>query len=217
MSNVYKSLFHQNFLALLLFYSISFLALHLVETQILITEEHYIETLSKNLDIERIEGFLAQRKKTVVFEALFFLIEKWATFFGLTFLLYISVFAFDIKISFGDFLKIALIAHYVFIVLYLFKVLWFLFINHNFTLDQYSEFVPLSIANLINTDSIDELIRYPLKFINVFDALFSLILGYGIFFLNYKSFKFSMTWAVMSYTIITILWIIIVTFLKISL
>ncbi|OPC20572.1 hypothetical protein BAX95_09370 [Elizabethkingia meningoseptica] len=84
------------------------------------------------------------------------------------------------KITYGDFIKLAITAETVFVVAGFFKFANFYWLNTDYSIRDVQTYYPLSLLNFKETISTEKWLVYPLQLINTFELLYWGILAYGI-------------------------------------
>lgn len=91
--------------------------------------------------------------------------------------LYIGIYFTDLKIEFGELLKITLLADFVYVLSGLAKLVILIFFKQVRTLEDL-QFTPLSLMDLMNSKTIDPLFIYPLSLLNIFELAYFFILAW---------------------------------------
>ncbi|WP_245859440.1 hypothetical protein [Spirosoma aerolatum] len=60
------------------------------------------------------------------------------------------------------------------------KLLWFLFVQTDYSLTDLQLFYPLSVLSLVGADSVAPYLLYPLQLTNLFELAYWLVLAYGV-------------------------------------
>lgn len=127
----------------------------------------------------------------------------------------IGGFFYGVSLSHRNYWKITLQAEFVFILAAVFKILWFIFIQKDFTLIQVQEYFPLSIQSIIHSDGIPQWAIYPLQLLNAFEAAYWVFL---VVLINQstKSNK-GLGIVALSYGPALLFWMILIMFLSLNL
>jgi len=130
----------------------------------------------------------------------------------------IGVFFYDMdrKTPFNQFLRIALIGEFVLIFVGLIKLLYFLFIKTDYTLQDLQQYYPLSYINFLEIEKIQPWLVYPLQTINLFELAYFLVLVFGINKLLKNKFWKSFEITAVSYGTGLVIWIGLVMFLTLN-
>ncbi len=124
------------------------------------------------------------------------------------FIIWVGSFMFGYKLTFSELWKMVMIMELVFIIPELGKVLWFLVSAGDPNYHDVVAFYPLSLINLFDYESLNTRWIYPLKAINVFEAVYWFFLMTGIFWLSNKKWKISVFIVLSSYGLFFFLWLI---------
>jgi hypothetical protein len=68
-------------------------------------------------------------------------------------------------------------AEFVFLIPTIFKLLWFLFIQTSYTLQDLQYFHPLSALSIFDPLSLEPWLVYPLQVLNIFEAIYWVVLA----------------------------------------
>ena len=171
--------------------------------------------------------------------AFFKLQDKWK-FVGYTFVpvyialktciissvLYIGTFFYSkTKITFKQLLNIVLKAEFIFLLIPILKIIWFYFIQTNYTLEDLQYFYPLSALNIVGYKNIDAWFIYPLQTLNLFEVAYWLFLAYYIGKLaspsvagvqNKYPIDFGLKIVASSYGSALLLWVVLIMFVTLN-
>jgi hypothetical protein len=113
--------------------------------------------------------------------------------------------------------QIVLIAEFLFILPSLIKLIWFLFFETDYDLADLQTFYPLSLLNLIDTESIPQWSLYPIQLLNVFEVVYWCILAYGIALVAKERWPKMLGLVASSYGVGLFVWVVFITFITINL
>ncbi|SNT01683.1 hypothetical protein SAMN05421640_2022 [Ekhidna lutea] len=133
-----------------------------------------------------------------------FLAWKW-TWTTLT--LWIGCFMFGYRLHFNQLWKMVMFAEIIFFLPEVVKVLWFTLMYTDPDYNDYMAFYPFSLINLVDYTQIAPKWHYPLKSINIFEALYWPALVFGIYFLSGKSLKISTYIILSTYVLFFFVWL----------
>ena len=140
-------------------------------------KELFYQTFSQQLSLSRIDKMLELSKKWQwVGYAILPIIILLRVFYT-TIFLYIGVFLTELKIEFGKLFKVALLADFVFVLAALAKLVILIFFKEVSTLEDL-QFQPLSVMELLDSNTIDTLFVYPLGLLNIFELGYFLVLAW---------------------------------------
>jgi len=121
-----------------------------------------------------------------------------------------------VSIKFKHFLNIAIKAEVVLLFVGLSKLVWFGFIDTNFTLEDLQQFYPLSITNFLDVQNIDTWLLYPLQTLNLFEVIYWFALAYGLFELVKGKFWKSFQITIVSYGTGLVIWVVCIMFFTLN-
>mgnify|MGYP000554048547 FL=1 len=87
-------------------------------------------------------------------------------------------FFFEKEIKFKILLTIVIQSEFIFLLVIIFKTLWFYVFHQNFTLEDTQYFYPLSLLNLIDYQGLSSWWIYPLQVLNLFEVAYWFVLSY---------------------------------------
>jgi hypothetical protein len=120
-------------------------------------------------------------------------------------------------LKFKRVLNVTIVAEFIFLVPAFIKLLWFLFVETNFTLRDLQYFYPLSALNMFEQEQLEPWLVYPLQVFNLFELIYWVVLAY----LLSKEFpeldvNRSMGVVVGSYGTGLVIWVLLVMFLTLT-
>lgn len=111
------------------------------------------------------------------------------------------------EISYGSIFKVTILSEFVFFIPKIVKYTWFALQDGGYTYQDVQNFNPFSVYGLLNANQIAIWLVYPLKFLNIFELIYIVILMSGIstiFKLKTKKIGLTVT---LSYLSLMFLWI----------
>lgn len=156
------------------------LLFNFLNSHLLISESLYFNSLGEQLTYEQIENLLAQGKK---WEWLGYAILPVVYLVKLSFVaacLSVGLLFVNNKFAFKKMFGVALVAEFVFLLPTLLKILWFLFVQTDYTLKDLQLFYPLSALHFFDYNVLESWWVYPLQTFNVFEIAYWLVLARGI-------------------------------------
>lgn len=130
--------------------------------------------------------------------------------------IFLGCFLADLKVKFNELFKIAILADFVFIISGVIKLFFLIFFVRVNTLDDL-QVQPLSLLSLLDKDTLDIFYIYPLSVINVFEALYVLVLVWLISDFIGHSFLKSFKTIATSYGVGLLFWVLFFMFMNITL
>ena len=174
---------------------------------------YYVDRIS----IERISEILSSRKEigwpSFVIPPIFFFIK----FCLIAVCFSILALLLGLKVDFSSFFFSASIAEIALILSSIFRFFWFFFFQSSYTLEDIKYFSPLSIVSLFDAKELDPLLIYPLRLLNGFEVLYWLSLALLLKDTLKKNFLSSLYFVACSYGIGLLVWVVLVTFVRLSL
>lgn len=144
-------------------------------------DQLFYNSLAENLTTKQIDNILALQDKWkwvgYIFVPVYVLIKT-----GLiASVLYVGVFFFCKKeITFKTLWAITIKADFIFLLVPVFKIIWFCFFQTTYTLTDFQSFFPLSALNIIGYKGLESWFVYPLQTLNLFEIAYWLLLSYFI-------------------------------------
>lgn len=139
-----------------------------------------VNSLSEQLTQDQIKDFIKLKEKW-----------EWLSYLIIPALLLLKIsiiaavldagcFFFDKEIKYKKLFKIVVKAEFVFILVIIFKTVWFYYFQQTFTLKDLQLFFPLSALNIIGYQGLETWFVYPLQVLNLFEVAYWFILAYLI-------------------------------------
>ena len=211
-------MYKRNYIILIIISVISIFCIEITNYTLNINKlvyEYYIENLSQDLLNEAIE-------KKNNWEWLFHLIIPLIILLrsGLVALcLNIGLFFYDTenKIKFKQLFRAALLGEFVLVLVGFVKLLYFLFIKTDYTLQDIQQFYPLSYINFLDIENLEPWLIYPLQTINLFEITYFFVLVYGVHKLLKNNYWKSFEITAASYGTGLVIWLGLVMFLTLNL
>ena len=130
--------------------------------------------------------------------------------------LYTALYLSNVKILFSELFRMVILAEFVFLLQALIKLLWFIFIQTDYTIKDLQYFYALSAINLFEYNQIEPYWLYPLKLINVFELTYWVILAYGLSKIIKQDISESMKIILSSYVPALLVWTVFKVFMSIQ-
>lgn len=190
------------------------------------TDELLLNHLYSKLTINQINEFLSFKKKTDLISyfilPLIYLIKT----ILVTIVLYIGTFFYSkVKVTFKQLWDVVIKAEFLFLLVGVFKIVWFYFFETTYTLEDLQYFYPLSALNIIGYKGLEPWFIYPLQTLNVFEVVYWFILAYYISKMasptkNVSEYKpnldFGLKIVMASYGSALLLWVVVVMFFTLN-
>ena len=117
------------------------------------------------------------------------------------------------KLKFTQFFRIALRGEFVLVFVGIAKLLYFLFIKTDYTLQDIQQYYPLSYLNFLDIDNLEPWLIYPLQTVNIFEITYFFVLVYGLHKLLKNKYWKSFEITAASYGTGLAIWLSLVMFL----
>ncbi|WP_310559150.1 hypothetical protein [Flavobacterium sp.] len=131
--------------------------------------------------------------------------------------LYIGVFFFSKKeVKFKLVWEIVVKSEFVFLLVPVFKILWFCFVETNYKLNDFQYFYPLSALNIIGYTGLETWFIYPFQTLNLFELVYWLLLAFYLGKATETNMDKGFKIVVFSYGPALLLWIVLVMFLTLN-
>jgi hypothetical protein len=194
-----------------------FLLLTIITKYFLISDMLYFNSLAEQLSYEQIQELLASG-------------EKWAWLgYALIPVIYaikcslvalclgLGCFFITNRFEFKKLFGVAVAAEFVFLIPAVGKLLWFLFIQTDYTLEDLQFFYPLSALSLFDYHTVQPWLLYPLQVLNVFELIYWMVLAYGLSqVLPRPDLSRAMSVVLSSYGTGLVIWVAVVMFLTLT-
>jgi hypothetical protein len=144
----------------------------------LISDELYFGSYSDKLGYDQIKIVLDNNKKWEWLAYCLIPIIYIVKCGLVTLTLLLGLFFTSNQLEFKRIFKIAVCAEFVFIVPSVVRLLWFLFIQTTYTLQDLQYFYPLSALNMFDQNTLEPWLIYPLQVFNVFEIIYCIALAY---------------------------------------
>jgi hypothetical protein len=184
--------------------------------RLVLTEDVYYYALIDTLSEDRIQELLGSQKKYEWILYSFGPVVYALKLFLMAACIYTGFFFRNISVKFSVLFDIALKSEFLFLLLPATRLIWFMFFDQNYTLDNVSEFPPYTAVSLLDSDTLAFWIKYPLSFINLIQVAYILTIAKNIssdLDLNYSD---SAVLVLQTYGVALLIWILFTLFLLIS-
>jgi len=156
------------------------LFLNFSSRNILISDILYFNSFAEQLSYEQIQDLLANGEKWAwlgyAFIPIIYAIKCSLVAFCLSIGLFFVTDRFEFKKLFG----VAVVAEFVFLIPAVGKLLWFLFVQTDYTLEDLQLFYPLSALSIFDYHAVQPWLLYPLQVLNVFELIYWVVLAFGV-------------------------------------
>lgn len=173
-------------------------------------------TLSEQFTIRQIKLFLEFKKKWEWVSYFFLpilLIIKTST---ITTILYIGLFLSNKDLKFNTILNFVLKAEFIFLLVPIFKIIWFSFFQTNYNLEDIQYFYPLSALNITGYKGLETWFIYAFQVFNLFELFYIIFLGFEIGKLTHTNTDYGLKIVSLSYVPGLLLWVTVVMFFTLN-
>lgn len=130
--------------------------------------------------------------------------------------LYIGIAFSDTKIYFKAIFDNVIKAEFIFLLVPIFKIIWFYFFQTNYSLEDIQYFYPLSTLNIIGYEGLEPWLTYPFQVLNLFEVTYIIYLSYKIGDLTKTNADAGLKVVCYSYVPALLLWVAVVMFLMLN-
>lgn len=181
----------KNILIFFIIIILSFLLLY-INSNFVATDSKIFNFLSKDYPSEVAKNYLESQKKwwwvSYAVTPLLIGIKVLMVTFCLNFIKLLDVEGLE-KVKFSDFLFLALIAEFVFVIAGFYKFVNFHWIDTDYTLEDLQTYYPISLINIREYISTEKWLAYPLQLVNLFELFYWGFLAWGIYELSDQKLK----------------------------
>ncbi|MDB5143387.1 MAG: hypothetical protein JWQ66_2100 [Mucilaginibacter sp.] len=128
----------------------------------------------------------------------------------LVLIIFTGLYFFEVKVPFGDVLRIVIQAEFIFLIPAIVKIWWFYYYNDQATLEQWENFYFLSATSL--TNYIKPALLYPFQTLNAFEVGYWFLLAAGIKSVTPINFDKALKIVLFSYVPSLLVWMMMVVF-----
>ena len=188
-----------------------------VTKQLLNFDKLVYNSLAEKLTSSQIDNFFEIQEKwkwvSYIFIPIYVLIKTSL----ITCSVYIGIFFFNKKeISFNSVWKIIIEAEFIFLLVPVFKIIWFYFFQTTYILEDFQYFYPLSALNIIGHEGLENWFLYPFQVINLFELAYIIFLAFEVGKITETTTENGLKIVGYSYLPTLILWVAVVMFFTLS-
>lgn len=130
--------------------------------------------------------------------------------------LFAGIFFMDNKTSFSSIFSVAVTGQFIFLIPSLLKLVWFGFVQTDYSLSDVYAFPPVSMLSVFGSEGMEPWQSYPLSVINLFEVLYFIALAYSLSNVTGQNFAQSLSTVFKTYGLALLLWITFVVFIIVS-
>ncbi|SHL85636.1 hypothetical protein [Flavobacterium chilense] len=131
-------------------------------------------------------------------------------------IIYIGLFLSNKNLKFNVILNIVLKAEFIFLLVPIFKMIWFYFFQTNYTLEDIQYFYPLSALNITGYKGLETWFIYPFQVLNLFELIYIIYLGFEIGKVTHTNTDSGLKIVGLSYVPSLLLWVATVMFFTLN-
>ena len=187
-----------------------------VSNHLLVSDTLYFNNFAEQLTYEQIENIILRNKEW-----------GWSGYILLPLLILvkitlvascisIGIIFLTINLPFRQIFRLVLEAEFIFLLPMLLKILWFLFIQTNYNLQDLQYFYPLSALHFFDYNTLQPWLLYPIQLLNVFEVLYWIVLSRGISKIIQRDLDKSFEVVLASYGTGLLFWVAVVMFITVS-
>lgn len=170
----------------------SYLLLTFLDKTYISTSSKILDFLSKDYPSDVVQNYMENQKKwwwiSYAVTPLFIGIKVLLVAFCLNFIKLLDLQGLE-KVKFTDFVFLALIAEFVFVIAGFYKFVNFHWIDTDYTMESLQTYYPISLINLREHISTEKWLAYPLQLVNLFELFYWGFLAWGIYELSNQKVK----------------------------
>ena len=200
-----------------LFLCVAAASLQLAVQILLVNDDLYYQALGEQMSYNRIEELLNLQHQW-----------NWLNYVSIPFVYLIKIFLItvclftgavllDLKVSFKKLFQLSVLAETIFLAPIVLTIVWFSWIQPDYSLNDLQTFYPLSLLNIINPENLSSWMIYPLRLINLFEVAYIFLLGYGISIVTQQRFGNGLTFVLSTYCVGLVMWAVFIAFIMINL
>lgn len=126
----------------------------------------------------------------------------------IAFVIWVGCFMFGYRVTYTQCWGVVIGAEYIFLAPEILKILWFMMVETDPTLNDISAFYPFSLMHFFDYYSIDKRWAYPLRALNLFEVAYWFLLVEGIQHYARKDKKYVWIIVACSYILVFVIWLL---------
>lgn len=169
-------------------------------------------SLSEQLTSKQIEKFIGFQKKWQWIGYVFIPVILLIKTILIATVLYIGLFFSNRDLKFNRLWDVVIKAEFIFLLVPVFKIIWFYFFRTNYTLEDIQNFYPLSALNIVGYKELEQWFIYPFQILNLFELAYIIYLGYQIGQLTNTNTGKGLKIVGYSYAHVLLVWVVTIMF-----
>ncbi|MCD9576887.1 hypothetical protein [Flavobacterium soyae] len=173
-------------------------------------------SLSQQFTIKQVKEIIDIQKKWEWINYIFLPILLLLKTSAISSIIYIGLFLSNKNLKFIIILNFVLKAEFIFLLVPIFKIIWFYFFQTYYTLEDIQYFYPLSALNIVGYKDLENWFIYPFQVLNLFELFYIIYLGYEIGKLTNTNADYGLKIVALSYIPSLLLWVTTVMFFTLN-
>lgn len=173
-------------------------------------------SLSQQFTVKQIEDIFEFQKKWEWINYIFLPILLLLKTSIIASIIYIGLFFSNKDLKFITILNFVFKAEYIFLLVPVFKMIWFYFFQTYYTLEDIQYFYPLSALNIVSYKGLETWFIYPFQILNLFELSYIIYLGFQIGKLTNTNTDYGLKIVGLSYVPSLLLWVAMVMFFTLN-
>lgn len=173
-------------------------------------------SLSEQLTSKQIKNFIGFQKKWQWIGYMFIPVILLIKTILIATILYIGLFFSDRDSKFNCLWDVVIKAEFIFLLVHIFKIIWFYFFQTNYTLKDIQNFYPLSALNIVGYEGLELWFIYPFQILNLFELAYIIYLGYQIGQVTNTNTTKGLKIVGYSYVHVLVLWVVTIMFFTLN-
>ena len=187
-----------------------------VSQLLLETKTLLYQSLASDVASNEIQNIINFQNKWKLFGYVIMLIYVFLKTSIITLILYIAIFFSKSEITFKSIFYKVIQAEFIFLLVPIFKIIWFYFFQTSYKLEDIQNFFPLSAINITGYEGLEPWYIYPLQTLNLFEIAYIFYLGFQIAKLTKSTPDEGLKMVVFSYVPALLLWVCTIMFLTLN-
>lgn len=179
-------------------------------------DELIFNSLSEQFTSEQVEKFVGFQEKWQWVGSIFLPVFLFIKTTIVATILYIGVFFYSKDLKFNSLWNIALKAEFIFLLVPVFKIIWFCVFKINYTLEDIQNFYPLSALNIVGYENLETWFVYPFQTLNLFELVYIIYLGCQVGKLTNTDTDNGLKLVAYSYVPALLLWVVTIMFFTLN-
>lgn len=181
------------------------------------TDDKFFDFYKDQMSFSRIEMFLDLKEKMAWVNYLMLFAFYLFKFSLISLWLLCATILLGYKVSFNRIIHAVIQAEFIWLIPSIITIVWFGFIDTDYTIIEIQYFKPLSLLSLFDPFEVDSWLIFPLRSLNLFEIIYLFVLAFCLKKILNQEYNSSLSFTVSAYGTALITWIVFITFLSINL